>query len=62
MIGWWELTLVLFLVLILFGGKKLPELAKNLGVGIKEFRKASREVAEELETGEKKGNSSENER
>jgi sec-independent protein translocase protein TatA len=36
------------LALILFGAKKLPELAKGLGHGIKEFRKASREISDEL--------------
>jgi sec-independent protein translocase protein TatA len=44
-----ELILVLGAVLILFGAKKIPEFAKGLGQGMKEFRKASREVTEELE-------------
>ena len=35
-------------VLILFGAKKLPELAKGLGTGIKEFKKATRDVTEEM--------------
>ncbi len=48
MIGGWELVLILAVVLILFGAKKLPELAKGLGTGIKEFKKASREVTDEL--------------
>jgi len=47
-IGGWEMILILAVVLILFGAKKLPELAKGLGQGIKEFKKASREVTEEL--------------
>ena len=47
-IGGWELVLILAVVLILFGAKKLPELAKGLGQGIKEFKKATRDVTEEL--------------
>lgn len=39
-IGSGELLVILFLVLILFGGKKLPEFARNLGQGIREFKKA----------------------
>ena len=47
-IGGWEIVLILAVVLILFGAKKLPELAKGLGTGIKEFKKATREVTDEL--------------
>ena len=47
--GGGELILVLGAVLILFGAKKIPEFAKGLGQGMKEFKKASREVSEELE-------------
>ena len=42
-IGGWELILILAVVLLLFGSKKLPELAKGLGQGIKEFKKSSRD-------------------
>ncbi len=48
MLGGWEIVLILAVVLILFGAKKIPELAKGLGSGIKEFKKATREVTEEL--------------
>lgn len=44
-----ELILVLGAVLLLFGAKKIPEFAKGLGQGMKEFKKASREVQDELE-------------
>lgn len=40
MIGTGELIVILCVALILFGGKKLPEFAKNLGIGIREFKKA----------------------
>ena len=47
--GGWEIVLILAVVLILFGAKKLPELAKGLGTGIKEFKTATREVTEEIQ-------------
>jgi sec-independent protein translocase protein TatA len=49
-LGGWEIVLILAVVLILFGAKKLPELAKGLGTGIKEFKKATRDVTDELTT------------
>jgi len=48
LLGGWEIVLILAVVLILFGAKKLPELAKGLGQGIKEFKKATRDVSEEI--------------
>ena len=47
-LGGGEIILILALVLILFGAKKLPELAKGLGTGIKEFKKATRDVTDEM--------------
>ena len=47
-LGGGEVIIILALVLILFGAKKLPELAKGLGTGIKEFKKATRDVTEEM--------------
>lgn len=46
--GGWEIVLILAMALLLFGSKKLPELAKGLGQGIKEFKKATREVTDEV--------------
>ena len=43
-IGVHELLLILLIVLVLFGAKKIPELAKGLGAGLKEFRKATKEL------------------
>lgn len=48
-LGGWEVVLILAVVLILFGAKKLPELAKGLGHGIREFKKASSEITSELQ-------------
>lgn len=50
MIGYGELIVILCIVLILFGGKKLPEFAKSLGKGIKEFKKALNGETEETTT------------
>jgi sec-independent protein translocase protein TatA len=49
MIGWPEMVGILLVVLILFGARKLPELARGLGQGIKEFKKATREVNDDLQ-------------
>ncbi|MFN0728476.1 twin-arginine translocase TatA/TatE family subunit [Polaribacter gochangensis] len=45
--GPWQIAIVVVLVVLLFGGKKIPELMKGLGGGIKEFKKASKEEDEE---------------
>jgi sec-independent protein translocase protein TatA len=49
MLGWPEIIGILIIVLVLFGARKVPELMKGLGQGIKEFKKASREVQDELQ-------------
>ena len=43
----WQLLIVLLIVVLLFGAKKIPELAKGLGSGIKNFKKAIKEDEEE---------------
>ena len=50
-IGPWQIVLVVLVVLLLFGGKKIPELMKGLGSGIKEFKNASKD---EEKTSDKK--------
>jgi sec-independent protein translocase protein TatA len=42
-IGPWQIGIVVLVVLLLFGGKKIPELMRGLGSGIKEFKDASKE-------------------
>ena len=51
-IGWPQIVLIAVVVLLLFGGRKIPELMRGLGSGIKEFKDASKEDAEEPETKE----------
>lgn len=45
--GPWQVILIVAIVLLLFGGKKIPELMKGLGKGVKEFKDASKEGAKE---------------
>ncbi len=52
-IGAWEVFLLLTVILIFFGAKKIPELARGLGKGIREFKDASSEVTKSLEEGMK---------
>jgi sec-independent protein translocase protein TatA len=47
-LGGGEVILIFAVILLLFGAKKLPELARGLGMGIKEFKKATREVTDEM--------------
>ncbi len=47
MIGPWQIILIILLVVLLFGGKKIPEMLKGLGQGVKEFKKASAEMSED---------------
>jgi sec-independent protein translocase protein TatA len=45
-----EIAIILVLILILFGAKRLPELARSLGQGVKEFRKSVKEIGEDTDT------------
>jgi len=51
-IGMGELILILIIILILFGGKKLPELARSLGEAVKEFKRASTGLESDTQLGE----------
>jgi len=42
-LGPWEIIAIVFVIILLFGAKRIPELAKGLGKGIKEFKDASKE-------------------
>ncbi len=52
-IGGQELILILLIVLVLFGAKKLPELARGMGQAIREFQKAKDEFSDELHNADK---------
>tara|TARA_R110002124_G_scaffold46903_3_gene140224 strand:+ start:5848 stop:6063 length:216 start_codon:yes stop_codon:yes gene_type:complete len=47
--GTTEIIIIAIIILVLFGAKRIPELAKGLGQGIKEFRKASNDIKKEIE-------------
>lgn len=48
-LGGSEIFIILFVILLFFGAKKLPELARGLGKGIKEFKDATKDVKENIE-------------
>jgi len=48
-LGATEIILIVLVILLFFGARKLPELAQGLGKGIREFRKATREIQDEVE-------------
>ena len=47
-LGPFEIVAILVIVLLLFGGKKLPELARGLGKGLREFKNAKRDIEQEV--------------
>jgi sec-independent protein translocase protein TatA len=47
-LGPWEIVLVVLVIIILFGGKKIPELARGLGKALKEFRKTTEDLKDEV--------------
>lgn len=47
--GGYEILLILVVILIFFGAKKIPELARGLGRGIREFKDATKEITDELD-------------
>ncbi|HVD97954.1 MAG TPA: twin-arginine translocase TatA/TatE family subunit [Cytophagaceae bacterium] len=49
--GWQEIMLLILVILLFFGAKRIPELARGLGRGIREFKDASKEIKSELSKG-----------
>ena len=47
-LGFWEITLIVLVVLLLFGGKKIPELMRGLGKGVKSFKEGMKDVEEDV--------------
>ena len=48
-IGPWQIVLIVLVVLLMFGGKKIPELMRGLGKGLKEFKDAKNDSNKEIE-------------
>lgn len=46
--GTWEIVLIVAVIVLLFGGKKIPELMKGIGKGVKSFKQGINEVEDEL--------------
>ncbi|MEM8894355.1 MAG: twin-arginine translocase TatA/TatE family subunit [Bacteroidota bacterium] len=51
--GGWEWIIIILFVIIFFGAKKIPEIARGLGKGIREFKDATKEIKTEIEVGVK---------
>ena len=47
-LGFWEIVIIALVVLLLFGGKKIPELMRGLGKGVKNFKDGMKEVENEV--------------
>lgn len=46
--GFWEIVIIALVILLIFGGKKIPELMKGLGKGVKNFKEGMKEVEEDV--------------
>ena len=47
-LGFWEIVIIALIVLLIFGGKKIPELMKGLGKGVKNFKEGMKEVEDDV--------------
>ena len=52
-LGGWEVLVIVFAILLLFGGRKIPELMRGIGKGVREFNTARASIKEELQHGMK---------
>ncbi len=50
-LGGWEIMVILLVVLVFFGANKIPEIARGMGRGIREFKEATKEIKNEVENG-----------
>jgi sec-independent protein translocase protein TatA len=53
-IGTGEIIIILVIILVFFGAKKIPELASGLGKGMREFRKAAKDIQDDISVDDKK--------
>jgi sec-independent protein translocase protein TatA len=49
--GWGEMLVIVLFILIFFGAKKIPEIARGMGKGIREFKDATKEIKNEINEG-----------
>ena len=55
MLGTWEIVAIVLVVILLFGGRKIPELMKGLGKGVKSFKQGMNEVEKEIKELDEEG-------
>ena len=48
-LGGWEIMIILLVILVFFGANKIPDIARGLGRGIREFKDATKEIKDEIE-------------
>lgn len=51
--GWTEMLIIALFIIIFFGAKKIPEIARGMGKGIREFKDATKEIKDEISEGSK---------
>ena len=52
-LGGWEVLVIVLILVVFFGAKRIPELARGMGRGIREFKDATKEIKDEIEEGSK---------
>ena len=60
MFGTWEIVLIVLVIVLIFGGKKIPELMKGLGKGVKSFKEGMNEVEKEIKDADKPSDTTDN--
>ena len=55
-LGPWEIFWIFLAILLIFGGKKIPEIARAMGKGMNEFNKAKREITDSVNSASEEGN------
>lgn len=53
-VGGWEVVIIVFAIVLLFGGKKIPELMKGIGKGVKSFKEGMKEIEEDIKIDDNK--------
>lgn len=53
-VGGWEVVVIVFAIVLLFGGKKIPELMKGIGKGVKSFKEGIREIEDDIKVDDDK--------
>lgn len=61
-IGTWELVIIVFVVVLLFGGRKIPELMKGVGKGVKSFKQGLNEIDDQINLADDKGKAAKEEK